>query len=309
MLPTVLLWVLALLPALPLAVIRIAGWVGDSNRMDWLSYVRGAQLLFAGESPYAAFQISRPYTFAEAAGGAGYVYPPSAAVVMAPVLQPFELWVAVSTIVWFGGLIAVVWVHGATPLRVAAAIWLGLFAPGFRDGILGGSVSPLLAGGLGLIYAGVPAAGLLVAIKGFPLPWVVLDLRGRSLAVTAVGLGVPLVIAIVLGGIEPWGDFISAFANARPVCGTEFQSLPCAGFPTVLGLAIAALVFAVATRLPRPWTLFALGFIPLVISPNIWWHYSLMIVPGSIAIVLDGRRGSSTLSRLSSPRSAAAVDG
>jgi len=63
------------------------------NFDDFESYSAGLQRAISGESLYSPVQLSGPYGLAEAAGGAGFVYPPSAAVLLLPTL--LGNWVAI----------------------------------------------------------------------------------------------------------------------------------------------------------------------------------------------------------------------
>jgi len=101
-------------------------------REDWLTYVRGADLMFSGQSPYAAFQLDGPYPLGTAANSNGFVYPPSAAIVMAPFLHPFELWAVLGIVLFIGALVAIARQHrlplvvpGTAMLLSPVVLWIG----------------------------------------------------------------------------------------------------------------------------------------------------------------------------------------
>ena len=294
-----LLWILALGPVLAYLGTQLT-MVSSANfdPVDWLTYRYGANRLLAGQSPYAPWQLTGPYTLSDVAGGNGFVYPPSAAILLAPFLQPWALWVAFNVLVYLAGVLAVVAVSaGLSPLSVSVGLWIALAPPFLLDGIIGGGVTPAVAGALGLIYAGLPLAGIGAAIKLVPGAWVAIPLRvdvKRALIGTAVGFGVPAAISVAFAGLGPWADFVVAIRNARPGCFNDALSAVCGGTPQGVLLLVAAALVAVSFRLPRHWSLLVLGLVPIVVGPEIWTHYWLTIVPGFVAVVMTtGRRWAS----------------
>ena len=252
--------------------------LGAPPREDWLTYVRGADAVVARHSPYADFQLAGPYVLGNAANGNGYVYPPSAAVVMAPFLHPFELWVALGLAVFLVGLVAVAWRHGM--LLVVPGIAMVLASAALWTGTLSGAASAAMAGLLGIAYVGLPASGLGAVVKMFPASWLILGWSRWVLVVAAIPIG----LSIALIGLEPWIDYIAVFRNAEPAC-RQFSSLVCVGVPPMVTYAIGGLVLLGALRAPREWKLLALGVFPLVVADQIPMHYYALIVPGCIALI------------------------
>lgn len=285
------LWILALGPVLVYLVSQLMLVSSLSVvPLDWLTYRYGANNVLAGQSPYAPWQLTGSYSFDAVAGGNGFVYPPSAAIILAPFLQPYALWVAFNVLVYLAGVLAVVVISaGLSPISVAVGLWIALIPPWLWDGILGGGVTPALAGALGLIYAGVPLTGVGAAIKLFPGAWVALPMRvdvKRALVGAAVGFGVPAAVSVAVAGLGPWADFVVAIRNARPVCDRALFSAVCLGVPQAVLWTAGAALFVLSFRLPRHWALLVLGLVPILAAPEIWLHYWLTIVPGMVAVAM-----------------------
>jgi hypothetical protein len=252
--------------------------LGEPLREDWLTYVRGSELVFSGQSPYAAFQLEGPYPLGTAANGNGFVYPPSAAVVMAPFLHPFELWATLGIVLFAGGLLAIARHHGLSLLVPGTAMLLSSAV--LWSGTISGAASPAIAGLLGLAYVGVPTAGIAAAVKLFPASWVIL---GWSRWI-AIGAAVPILVSVALAGFGPWLEYPTAFRNAEPAC-WQFSSLACVGVPEWMTFVLGALLVAGAMRASRAWRLLALGMLPLVIADQIPMHYYALVVPGCVALM------------------------
>jgi len=283
-----LAWGVALAPPVILLVLLIEAAMRDALPVDWQTYVRGSDALLSGQSPYASFQLAGPYSLDQAAAGAGYVYPPSAAVLMAPFLRPFPMWATLNVGLYVLGLLAVIWRHGALrPTAVAFSLLFAWVWPGLGDAISHGGVSPAIAGGLALAYAGVPTAGLGAALKVFPVAWITIS---GSIRLTAASLLVPILISLIFAGFAPWRDFVIAFANGQPDCGHSMASLRCVPIPLWAIWAIGIGMVAAIPMVPRAWALLLLGAMPLVVAPEIWPHYLLMVAPGIVAITFRIRR-------------------
>lgn len=285
------LWILALAPVLAYFGNELVLFSAlRAPAVDWQTYVAGANKVLAGQTPYAPWQLTGPYLLGDAAGGDGFVYPPSAAILLAPFVQTYALWVAFNLVVYVAGVLAVVAVSvGLSPLPVAVGLWIALLPSWLWDGIINGGVTPALAGGLGLIYAGVPLAGVGAAVKLVPGAWVALPMRvdvRRGLVGAAVGFGVPAAISVALAGLGPWADFVVAIGNGRPVCGQSLFSAVCLGVPQAVLWAAGAALVILSFRLPRHWALLVLGLVPIVAAPEIWLHYWLLIIPGIVAVAM-----------------------
>lgn len=259
-------------------LVALVPLLGEPPREDWLTYVRGSELIFSGQTPYAAFQLEGPYPLGTAANGNGFVYPPSAAVVIAPFLHPFELWAVLGILLFVGGLVAVARYHDLSLLVPGTAMLLS--SKVLWAGTLSGAASPAMAGLLGIAYVGIPTAGLAAAIKLFPASWVLL---GWSRWI-AIGAAVPIVLSIALAGLGPWLEYPTVFRNAEPVC-WQFSSLVCLGVPEWVTFALGAGLVALSMLVSRPWRLLALGILPLVIADQVPMHYWALIAPGCVALM------------------------
>ncbi len=261
--------------------------VDGATKSDWLTYVRGADAVLAGKTPYAPFEVQGPFQLPEAADGLGYVYPPSSAVVLAPFLRPFELWAALSLALFLGGALATLWVHrrlAAGPIA-GVLVFTALWAP-LWDGVSSGTFSVAAAGLLGLGYAGFSTAGVGAAVKLFPASWILLTRKRRDLAWSALGLGVPILVSVVLAGIEPWSEYVQVFRNATPDCARFLPSATCLGVPAPVTYGAGVVALLLAAKAPREWKLLLLGAFPAVIAPQLPLHYLAMTAPGLVAVCI-----------------------
>jgi hypothetical protein len=282
-------WAVAVIPPV-LALLAVIGpWWGRTDPVDYRSYVLGAQALFSGQSPYAPFQLAGPFDLRYAAGR-GFVYPPSAALITAPFTLTRELWAFVNIAMLAIGCIAILHRYRLlNPVSVVLVAWAIVIHPGTTESLAIGSVSPAVAGLLGLAAVGGPAwlLGIGGAVKLFPAAWIAVDARSRTRGqwiAFAVGLLTPAVLSLALAGPTPWIDYIQVFGNAEPSC-RGLASFPCAGAPPLLMYGVAGVLVLMAAFGQTPVGMIAVVAAVLVLAPDIWYHYLLLLIPAGVAIV------------------------
>ena len=166
---------------------------------DWATYRAGVHRLFSGGSLYAPFQLAGPYPLRAAAGGFGFVYPPSSVPMVAPVALSGSIgravWFALGPALYLSGVAAVL----RRETGSLHALWIVPFAlaagPWFPQALASGNATLLLAGFLAWAWA-VPRtagaiAGLGLAIKLAMGAIVVWAWRERGWRAVAIGALVP----------------------------------------------------------------------------------------------------------------------
>ena len=242
-----------------LALTRLLQEVGGhSDQVDLVSYITGSQRLLSSDALYPAWQIRHPYMLWEASGGDGYVYPPTGALVLSPLLLGAPAW-----FLWVvGGLVAYVAVgllivrsegaNGLTPALLAAAYLIS--HPGLHSA-KSGQASPWIAAAIGAMwlvrqpgYLAV-AAGLVKATPGIGILWAVR--RGEDLRLPIL-VAVLVVLATIPFGISNWLMWPAALANGEPDCQRWWSlwSFGCAGIPWA-GWLIAGVLFVVLAQDPK----------------------------------------------------------
>jgi hypothetical protein len=277
-------WVLTL--AAMVAIGAVAWTALGGPMMDWESYRRGAEAVLAGRSPYAPFQLVGPYSLPLATGGHGFVYPPSGAVVLAPLTASLELWIALNAITLASGVFALVRRSGGQPLLAAAVLWLISLTPPLREGLDVGSASVLMAGILAWTLAGSRTSiivGLAAATKLFPgawLLWTGRTDRRATLIGGSIAMAAPVLVSVALAGPSPWLDWIVAFGNGEPLC--VAATLRCTGVPIWLTYVVAAGALLVALAAPRSVAACALVVAIVAAAPDWPKHYDLLLLPPAI---------------------------
>jgi hypothetical protein len=285
--PTI--WVLAIAPPLLAMAWLIPTFVHRDFAADWLTYVRGTTAIFEGRSPYASWQLAGPYGLNEASDGAGYVYPPAAAVVLAPIIGSPELLATANYTLYAVGLLAIAARSGRlSPVVAAVILWSTAFHPGMVENIIVGNTSGVLAGALAFspVLFGALLVGFAASVKLFPAVWALDPLRRRpapTLALVIAGVLVPTLVAVILAGPAPWIDYVNALANARP-SSTGRLTLAHLGLPTLLIYGLGLLVVGLTLRVPEKFRLLGMGAAACLVAPDLPLSYSLLLSPGIVSL-------------------------
>lgn len=295
------LQLLALALLMALAALRYAEGIFDAApRPDELAYVRAAERLAAGQSPYHG----------------DYVYLPALPAALAPLAAPLGrggLLALLRAANLLGAAVAIWWSFAWTGLGYGARLCLAalflVLAEPIRYGLLWGNLSLALAGsliaafalwprrpwlaglllGLGvgvkpLAPAAIGALGLHRSSAGRPLltwprPW------GTAAQLKAAGSATALALSVIL--LPPYLDEFLALAGGRPAV-TRNVSLH--RLLHLLGvdapaLLLSALVAATAWALvwTRPLAPFRLQSVAVVLAllatPLVWSHTLLIALP------------------------------
>jgi hypothetical protein len=281
-------WALAVVPPVIFLILFMAPYWAVADPLDYHSYVLGTNAILGCRSPYPAFELAGPFDLQQAAGR-GYVYPPSAAIVTAPFVASRELWSGVNLLVLAGGCLAILRRYALLrPFPVLLVLWAIVIHPGTIESLSIGTVSPAVAGlvGFAVTSAAGPVAGIGAALKLYPGAWFAMGLRRRSPREWlgfAVGLLVPVGVSVAFAGVGPWLDYLRVFGNAQPSC-NGLASAACAGIPSVALDAIAAGLLLVAAWTSLPTSMAAVVAAVLVLAPDIWYHYLLLLIPLGVAV-------------------------
>lgn len=270
---------------------------------DYLTYAAGASRLLSSSPLYPSFQLVGPFFLGDAAWGAGYVYPPSSAVLSFPLgLVSAELGfvlftaasaVALGTVVYYIGRS-----HG---LRRPTALGLSLLVlssgPAI-DSLSTGNVNSLAAAALGVSWLkprwsahSAVVGGLVKIYPGFGLLW---SFRLRQPIVIPILLGFGLVaLTLLWPGIDAWTDFVRTVSNGRS-SGFAFIQPPRNVLEPMIGAAGASIVAVAATGLLAlvAWrhpsdriAFFALSLAMIMPAPDWYFHYYLIPVVGAMPLV------------------------
>jgi len=264
--------------------------IQSPNTADWLSYRDGAARLLETGSPYDPIQRF-PYLLDEMAWGAGFVYPPPAAVVFIFTLAgdwTFGLLNVLGAMAFVSVAAAIAHRDGLPWHWVAVIAALAMAHPGFRE-MREGQISPLLAASVGAMWLAPRASGWLVVIGGMIKVYPLLGL------VWAVREGAPLVRPIVVGATLValtfwlWPDWVNAMLNARPSCperSLSLGSLACATELPMSGYIVSLLLALAAWRVRSDRVAFLLITVAMVApAPDIYWGYLMVPFIGALPIV------------------------
>jgi hypothetical protein len=289
-------------------------WIGD--QADWVNYASAVERVLHGERLYSAAQLSGPYSLPSTVR-IGYSYPPASILFFVPfavIPAGVAIYTVLSAAVFLSGLAAIVQREfGHVAAGVLGAVLIAtVVLPGYLETLRYSNVNLFIAGVFAWLWAlpkaerpvgaGLGASILLKIVPGFLFGWSVRHAGVRHAAWTVAVVVVACLAALPLTGLEAWGDYARALANAEPSCG-QAASLTCALQPT-LGLAAAeAVALAVAAALALGALLARsrlLGYALLVgavLAPvlELWGHYGLFpFVLGVVAVSQALARGAQT---------------
>lgn len=268
--------------------------VTGGHLADAGSYQAAVNRWLAGDSPYAAAQLSGPHSLGDAAGGVGFVYPPTAL----PLFLPLALGVD-ATLVWVllthAAFVVVVFVIARRELQalpIAGALGLvavALALPGLEE-IRFGNASALVASLLGLMWLlprhAAAFAVLAGAIKVFPLLGVPWAKRWGGSLTSAAALGALLLALSLMVGPHRWIEWTTAMTTATPSCQDwALVSLSCATGSALPGLMLGGVLFIGALAAPTRSVSFLLLTVAMITpAPDLYQHYLLVPFIGAIPV-------------------------
>jgi glycosyl transferase family 87 len=299
----------------------------------------------AGQSPYDPALVAGGAIHAESLF---YSYPP-------PVAQVMRLFAGVPT-----GVVLAAWAAGATAAMAAASVaiarrcgWSGNswsialrvvavapFVFPFAIALLFGNLDAWFPAAYGLLLLGAlrptgsSARGAALALAGASVAklhpaslGVWFALRGpaerRIAALAALGVVVIVAASVVMGGLDPWREYLAVAAAAsraqlldgRNVGPAVQLALLTGGDDAAVGVAQAAVSLAAlgltawaAIRRSDPVESLAWAAVAsLVTLPVTWFHYPAALIPFAVAAVARSSAGSAAVKRRTRLLVAAAV--
>jgi hypothetical protein len=262
----------------------------DLDFVDLASYVAGSHRFLSGQPLYGAWQM-QPYVISDASGGGGYVYPPTAALLLAPLLLGPLAWT-----VWVvGSLAAYALVAGLiirrelgwTPATIVLVAVLAVH-PGLHS-LRAGQASVIVGAAFGAMWLTRQSGylsvfcGLVKATPGIGLLWA---LRQRERLLLPIVLGVAVALVTLAFGWWQWTDWLIALRNAHSECSAwwAMPSFGCAGVPWV-GWLIATALIVVTLRASRDDVAFAaLGWAAVLLPIEMHWGY--LVIPALACLPL-----------------------
>lgn len=267
------------------------------NLGDFSSHAAAVQRALHGEPVYTAVQLAGPYHLPDISRGQGFIYPPTAILLLIPAALG-SAW-AVVLLVGSVGLLALV----ATEIvrsELPEYAWIGwpltgllLISPIAGDAITAGQVTPLLAAGYGIAWLRPRASGLVAVVGGamklYPLVLLAWAVRNRGSLWLPLGVGLLLVGVVTLWlGPGIWLDFWTAWQNALPQCAPpSLGSLACAFGRSgeIVGLGLAVTLSLLATRVAgRALAFLLLAIASVMAAPDLFPNYLLVVVIGGLPL-------------------------
>jgi hypothetical protein len=288
---------LSILACLVLAGGAVAVRLAHMNLGDFSSHAGAAQRALAGEPVYTAVQLAGPYSLPDISRGRGFVYPPTAILLLLPAALGSG-W-AVVLLVGSLGLLALVTTE-IVRRELPDHAWIGwpvagllLISPLAGDAIDAGQVTPLLAAGYGAAWLTPRISGYVAVIGGalklYPLLLLAWTVRNRAVVVVPLGLGLLLAaLATVWLRPEVWLHFWTAWQNAVPQCAPpSLGSLGCsfgrAGELMGIGLAVAlALLSSRAASASGAFLMLAVASV--IAAPDLFPNYLLIVAVGALPL-------------------------
>lgn len=267
------------------------------NLGDFSSHASAVQRALHGDPVYTAVQLAGPYHLPDISRGRGFVYPPTAVLLLLPAALG-SAW-AVVLLVSSLGLMALVMTE-IVRRELPDYAWVGwpvagllLISPIAGDAINAGQVTPLLAAGYGASWLWPRISGWVAvtggALKVYPLVLLAWAVRNRASMRWPIAFGILLVAAATLWlGMATWQHFWIAWQNALAQCSPpSLGSAVCAfgrpGELVALGTAVALALLA--SRFAGPAVAFLMLAVASVLAaPDLFPNYLLIVAVGALPL-------------------------
>ena len=288
---------LSILGCLVLAIIALVVSLPGLILGDFNSYSAAVHRALDGEAVYTAVQLAGPYHLPEISQGRGFIYPPTAVLLLIP--AAFGSTAAILFMLGSLGLLAFVTTE-IIRVELPAHAWIGWpvagllqLSPLAGDAIYVGQVTPLLAAGYGATWLWPRTSPYVAvasgAVKIYPVVLLAWAIRNRVSMNLPLALGGLLIVAATVWlGLGAWLHFWTALQNALPQCvPPSLGSLACAYGRTgeVLGLAAAIALALIALRIPWPAVAYlVLAIASVVGAPDLFPNYLLIVVVGALPL-------------------------
>lgn len=288
---------LSIVACLGIAAVAIALRFPQMNLGDFSSHASAVQRALHGDPVYTAVQLAGPYHLPDISRGRGFIYPPTAVLLLLPAALG-SAW-AVVLLVGSLGLLALV-IMEIVRRELPDYAWAGwpvagllLLSPIAGDAITAGQVTPLLAAGYGATWLWPRITGWVAvaggALKLYPLVLLAWAVRNRASLRWPIAFGVVLVVAATLWlGLATWQHFWTAWQNAIPQCAPpSLGSAACAfgraGELVALGAALALALLA--TRFAGAAVAFlTLAVASVLAAPDLFPNYLLIVTIGVLPL-------------------------
>jgi hypothetical protein len=270
---------------------------------DFRTYWAGANHVLQGSDLYPTEQLIGPFVLGDATRGRGYVYPPSSALLSAPLaLAPEAVAFAVFTIASAAILAAVVWLIARREgLGLARSALLTVAVAGSGPAISGlvtGNVNVLVAAMLGLMWLHPRASGYLAVVGGlvkvYPAIGIVWTIRKRAPLLGPIALGLAaLALSVLTLGVQSWHDFGVTMTNGISTEVFLIES-PRSVLTPLVGGAVATLVAVVLTGALIALTLrlrddhrafLCLGLAWIALAPDWQVHYFVVALVAAVPLL------------------------
>jgi hypothetical protein len=243
-------------------------------------------------------QLVGPYALDEAIWGFGFVYPPTAAYLLAPFTLGPPFWYAwnVASIFALVGIVLLMVRREAGHLSVRSGLVVGALAVvAFQVGITDlrtGHLSPMLAAAVGSMWlwprwSAIPALvfGFIKIIPAMGLAWTIRQEGAWKAPLVIAGLFAGLVCVFHPGWFVLW---LTALGNAQPACPSyALPSLACIGFPPALGYVAGLVLLLASWRAARADVSFLLlGLAMIAPLPDLYWGNLMVPMVAAIPLLM-----------------------
>jgi hypothetical protein len=267
---------------------------------DFNTYWYTARQILEGGPIYPAWQLSGPYPLGNAAFGLGYVYPPTAALLSAP------LGLLSISVSWSLCLVAAGIALGGVCFQIArneqfttrASVLIAaivVLSPPSLESLLTGNVNVLIACAVGAAWLRPKLGGYVFVVLGlvkiYPIFGLIWSIRARVAVKGPLAVGVVIVLATLwILGPRPWLDYVSVIVNGQPTSDFILPA-PRAFLGGMVGSTVATLAALVLTGLVMFFVrrdqhdhraLFLLSWALILPAPDWYLHYLIVPLVGSL---------------------------
>jgi hypothetical protein len=266
-----------------------------ANYADFVTYFAGVRRTLTLGSPYPLWELAGRFPLDLAAGGRGYVYPPTSIAFFLPFAgdeQMGLLFNLVGALLFVTVFLSIL--ERRKPLRwwaVPIAMALAL-SPPLTEAIAVGQVTPWLAAAVGVAWI-LPATSGWLAVAGalikiYPGAGLLWAWRKQEPIVAPIVAGLGVALCVQLAWPQAWPAFFEVLTNAEPSCPAwALPSIACTiPFGTVIGLVAALAIGLAALRVRRDDLAFLmLALIPVVAAPDLYTNYLLIPLISAMPLI------------------------
>lgn len=278
--------------AFALFAIVVIGLSLGASYADFMSYLEAVRRVSETGTPYAPFQLAGHYPLDTAAGGRGFVYPPTSLWLFIPFA-----WDKVGGL-YFNvvGALAVAVVVVAIIERTGRLGWslvpiLALLALPVYSSLAVGQVTSWVAAGLGLMWLAPRQSGWFAVLGGlvkvFPAAGLVWTARHRGKVFGPLAAAGAIAVLTAVVWPSTWPDFLVAWSNGTPSCMPwSLPSFACTLGVRELGYVVAAMLLLAVLVIENDEVAFAvLGVALIVPAPDLYPNYLLIPIVAAVPLL------------------------